>query len=109
MTNLLEIDSDIYNVLVQSFGKEALNKKIDSILLASIENSLEKYTKEILKFEEKYGDSFREFEKMWNKGKIEKKYSYEVESDFVDWEMLEMEKKELLSALYRLKGLKINE
>lgn len=109
MSNLLEVDRDIYNVLVQSFGKETLNKKIDSILLSSIEYSLEKYTKEILKFEEKYGDSFIEFEKMWDEGKIAEKYSYEVESDFVDWEMLEMEKKELLSALYRIKGLKINE
>ena len=109
MPNILEVDSNIYDALVESFGKEALNKKVDYILLSGIESSLEKYTKEILKFEEKYGYSFIEFEKMWDNDKINKKHSYEVESDFIDWEMLEMEKKGLLSTLSRLKGVRINE
>ncbi|MEK6657174.1 MAG: hypothetical protein AABY58_07000 [Nitrospirota bacterium] len=56
--------------------------------------------------EEKYGVSFKEFEKMRDEGKIKDKYSHEIEGDFIDWEMLEMEKRELLSALSKLKGLK---
>lgn len=105
MPNILEIDKDIYNALVESFGEDTLKEKIDDILLSAIESRLDNYNHEILKFEERYGLSFKEFERMWDKDKIENKYSYEVEGDFVDWEMLEMEKKELLSALSRLKGL----
>ncbi len=106
MTNTLEIDRDIYNALIDSFGEKALKEKTDDIFLSAMESMLEKYTREILKFEEKYGVSFREFEKMWDEGGIKNKHSHEIEGDFVDWEMLEMEKKELLSALSRLKGFK---
>lgn len=106
MTHTLEIDRDIYNALIESFGEKALKGKIDIILLSAMESLLEKYSREILKFEEKYGVSFIEFEKMWDKGEIKDRYSYEIEGDFIDWEMLEMEKKELLSALSKLRGSK---
>ncbi|MEW6417774.1 MAG: hypothetical protein AB1480_06600 [Nitrospirota bacterium] len=106
MPNILEIDKDIYNALVESFGEDALKDKIDDILLSAIENRLEQYTREILKFEEKYGVPFTEFEKMWDEGKIKDRQSYEAESNFIDWEMLEMEKRDLLSALSRLKSFK---
>ena len=106
MTNALEIDRDIYNALIESFGEEALKEKTDDIFLSAMENLLEKYSREILKFEEKYGVSFKEFEKMWDEGSIKDKHSHEIEGDFIDWEMLETEKKELLLALSRLKGFK---
>lgn len=106
MTNILEIDRDIYNILIDSFGENTLREKMDDILLSAIENLLEKYTREILEFEERYGVSFEEFEKMWDEGKIDNKHDHEIEGDFIDWEMLEMEKKGLLSALSRLKSLR---
>lgn len=106
MTNTLEIDRDIYNILIESFGENTLREKIDDILLSAMESLLEKYTRKILEFEERYGISFKEFEKMWDEGKIDNKHNHEIEGDFIDWEMLEMEKKELLSALSRLKSFK---
>jgi acetolactate synthase small subunit len=106
MPNTLEISKDLYKALVESFGEETLKEKIDDILLSAIENRLEQYTRQILKLEEKYGVSFKEFEQMWERDKIKNKYSHEVESDFIDWEMLEMEKKDLISALSRLKSFK---
>ncbi|NOX20149.1 MAG: hypothetical protein GXO99_02645 [Nitrospirae bacterium] len=106
MPHVLEIDKDIYTALVESFGEEALKDKIDDILLSALESRLEQYSREILKFEEKYGMSFKEFSEKWDKGEIKDKYSYEVESDFIDWEMLEMEKKDLISVLSRLKGIR---
>jgi hypothetical protein len=39
---------------------------------------------------------------MWDEGKIENQHSYEIESDFMDWEMMVMEKKDLLTALSNL-------
>jgi hypothetical protein len=85
MANVIEIDNELYKALVESFGQEVP------------ETQLEKYTGEILNFEKKYGTSFNEFEKMWDEGRIENKHSYEIEGDFMDWEMMEMEKKDLLT------------
>ncbi len=80
-----------------------MEKKLEELLLETIEILAENYTIQILKFEEKYGISFIEFERLWDSGQIEKKYSYEVESDFIDWEMLEGEKGELLKLIADLK------
>lgn len=102
MTNVIEIDNNLYNTLAESFGQEVLKEKIHTFLISALETQLEKYNRDILRFEKKYGTSFNEFEKMWDDGKIENKHSYEIEGDFMDWEMMEMEKKELLSALSKI-------
>lgn len=106
MPNTLEINSDIYSALVESFGKEALKEKIDDILISAMEGLLEKQTREILKFEEKYGVSFQEFNRMWDKNEVADKHNYKIESDFMDWEMLEMEKKDILLVLSKTKNFK---
>jgi len=103
MSQVIEIDQDIYNTLVNAYGESELKKKLHLIILSGLESLLEKYNRTILEFEEKYGISFNEFENRWNKGDIKNPYSYEIESDFIDWEMLEMEKRDLLKALSRLK------
>lgn len=106
MTTTLEIDQKLYDALVESFGEKALMGKIDDILLSAMENLLEKYTKGILVFEEKYGVPFAEFEKLWDEDRVKDKYGHEVEGDFMDWETLEMEKRDMLSALARLRGVR---
>jgi len=98
ITNVIEIDNNLYKALVESFGQEVIKDKINTFLVSALETQLEKYTDEILEFEKKYGTSFNEFEKMWDEGKIENKHSHEIERDFMDWEMMEMEKKDLLTA-----------
>jgi len=105
MTTTLEIDQKLYDALVESFGEEALKGKIDDILLSAMENLLEKYTKGILALEEKYGVPFAEFERMWDEDRVKDKHSHEIEGDFMDWESLEMEKRDMLSALARLRGV----
>jgi hypothetical protein len=100
-TNVVEIDKTLYKAMLESFGKEILKEKINSFLLSAMEAQLEKYSREILKFEKKYGRTFNEFERMWDEGEIEEKHSNEVEGDFMDWEMMEMEKKEFLTILAR--------
>lgn len=71
-----------------------------------MEAQLKEYNREILKFEKKYGLKFKEFEKMWDEGKIEDKNSNEIEGDFMDWEMMEMEKKEFVTILSRVHHLR---
>jgi hypothetical protein len=105
-SNVVEIDKTLYKALIESFGKEILKDKINSFLLSAMENQLEKFNREILKFEKKYGIGFNEFEGLWDEGKIADKHSYEIEGDFMDWEMMEMEKKELLSVLSRMQNLR---
>lgn len=106
MKNVIEIDNNLYKVLVESFGQDVIKDKINTFLVSALETQLEKYTDEILLFEKKYGTSFIEFEKMWDEGKIENKHSHDIESDFMDWEMMEMEKKDLLAALSKLQDYK---
>ena len=104
MGHTIEVDEKVYNALVSSVGEEHLEKRLEELLVASIESRLEDYTKGILKFEEKYGVSFSEFEKLWDSSALENKHGYEIESDYIDWEMLEMEKKELLTIIAGLKN-----
>ena len=42
---------------------------------------------------------------MRDSGEIANPHSYDIESDFIDWEMLEMEKRDLISALSRIKTI----
>jgi hypothetical protein len=103
MTTQLEIDADVYRALQDSFGEAALKDKLHYLLIAALESKLEKYHQEILRLEAKHGASFREFAEMWENGQIENRHSHEVESDYMDWEMYEAEKKELIVALRRMK------
>lgn len=103
MGHTIEVDDKIYNALISSVGKEHLGERLGELLLASIEGMLEDYTKKILSFEEKYGVAFSTFEGLWDSGAYADKHSYDMESDYVDWEMMEMEKKELLTTLVNLR------
>ena len=51
MANVIEIDKNLYNTLVDSFGQEILKEKINTFLISALENQLEKYSREILTFE----------------------------------------------------------
>ncbi len=50
----------------------------------------------IAHFESKYGMKFEEFKIKWKTGKIKDRYSHEVESDYIEWEALEMEKRKII-------------
>jgi len=104
MTTTIEIDRDLYQALQQTFGTKALQKNFHNLLISAIQSRLEKYNQQILAFEAKYGMNFQEFAKKWQAGEIPNPFGYEVESDYIDWEMLEMEKKDLISALRNLKN-----
>jgi hypothetical protein len=102
----INVDESIYNALLSSVGREGLDSKFEELLLGAIETKLENYTRQILKFEEKHGLSFTAFERLWESEVPEKKYSYDVEFDFIDWEMLEGEKADLLKLIADCKGHK---
>lgn len=68
-------------------------------------NRLKECNNQISLFESKYGISFPQFDKLWEKDEILDKHSHEVEGDYMDWEALEMEKEKLLRALAEIKKL----
>lgn len=103
MTTTLQIDTDVYKALEESFGVSTLHEKLNDILLSAIESKLEKFNREISHLEKKYGSNFGEFAKKWQNNEINAPHSYEVESDYIDWEIYEMEKKDLIAALNRMK------
>ncbi len=106
MGHTIEVDDQIYEALISSVGKEHLEKRLGELLLASIAGMLEDYTRKILSFEEKYGIAFPEFDDLWDRGAYTDKHAYEMESDYIDWEMIEMEKKELLATLVNLRRIR---
>ena len=69
------------------------------IAATGIETKLKKYNQQILAFEAKFGMNFQEFARKWESDEINAPFSHEIESDFIDWEMLEIEKQELLAML----------
>lgn len=95
MTTSINLRPDVYEILRRSYGETMLREKATAILLQGVISTLERYSREILTFEEKYRCGFQEFEQQWDNNAIPDKHGYAVESDFIDWEMLECEKQKL--------------
>lgn len=62
---------------------------------------LQETNKKIATFEGKYNKSFSEFMGEWKRAKERIKFSYEAESDYMDWEVLETYKRDLMTRIYR--------
>ena len=69
----------------------------DSLLL-----QLQEINKKIAVFEGKYNKDFKMFQDYWNNLSDSKKFAYEVESDYLDWEALASYKQELMKIIYSL-------
>ena len=75
---------------MQNFVKDALFLQLQEV------------NKKIVLFEGKYSKQFQDFKRSWRKQRDPKKYSYETESDFFDWEVLEEQKRDIMSVLQSL-------
>lgn len=81
---------------------ETTKEKIEYSIEEVLKHKLHQCNDAILSFEAKYGMPFEEFEAAWERGDITHRHSYEVEADYIDWEALEMEKRNLLKTLARI-------
>ena len=104
MSASLVIDSNVYDALVGSYGRDAVDRKASDLLVSAIQGKIEALARQILVCEEKYGSTFGDFQERWRAGAVPGAHSQEVEADFMDWEMLETEKKALLATLSRIRG-----
>jgi hypothetical protein len=53
----------------------------------------------ISRFESRYGQVFADFESAWDRGKIPDAHGYRTETDFIEWEALELEKEHWLATI----------
>lgn len=65
----------------------------------AVEHRLEKIEGIIEKLEKKYRLTFNQFQKQWLAGKINKKYSHPVETDYWEWEGLTSRYQKLKTSL----------
>jgi len=100
--SIIELPEDVLEILDIVQGR-TYEEKIRILAVEKIQSNLEECNRGILKYESKYGMTFEEFRNLWDKSEIKNKYSIEVETDYIEWEALEMEKKHWLTLLRRLK------
>ena len=86
---------------LQSFSGETVGDKIIYLARETIAAKLKECNERISDYEFRYGMPFKDFNAAWDTDRIPDKHSYQVESDFVEWEALEMEKQYWLSHLSR--------
>lgn len=80
-------------------GEADLDLAMRATLKDALEHRLEEIERKEKEFREKYGMEFEKFEESWEDGKIKDKYSYDVESDYWEWEGLKTRRKKIEEAL----------
>lgn len=85
------------------FEGEKVEDKIGRLVLKNTEYRIRYLNDELAKFESSYGLSFGQFARAWKEGKIAGKHTHKVETDYIEWEALEMEKRECLRTLRKLR------
>ena len=75
---------------------------LEGFLKEAIILQFQETNKKIAVFEAKYNGSFEDFKRKWKKTKNSKKFSYELEGDFFDWEALDQYKRDLLRVIHSL-------
>ncbi|TDA70276.1 MAG: hypothetical protein D9V47_02005 [Clostridia bacterium] len=98
----IALDKRIEEALTLIEGRTPEEKIVFSVIKV-LEHRLEDCHRKLGSYEAKYGMPFRSFIRAWEKGEIPGKHSSEVESDYMDWEAYEMERRNLLRVLRKLR------
>lgn len=84
----MTIAANISKVLLEITGEPRLEMAILELLNDAVEHRIEKIEAEIKRFEEKYHMAFVEFKDRFYSDNIPDSYSYNVETDYLEWEGL---------------------
>ena len=87
----LTLDEQITNKL-SGFTGDRIEDKILYLVREVVMAKLRECNERIANFEFRYGMSFNQFNTTWDQDQIPDKHSYSVETDYIEWEALEMEK-----------------
>ncbi len=80
-----------------------ISEKLRNLVRGDLERRLKNCSERIFEYEKKYGMAFGEFETVWKEGKVADMHSHGVERDYMEWESLEDEHRELLNKLKKMK------
>jgi len=95
----MTVTTNIAKALLDITGEPRTEMAILEILKDSIEHRIEKINGEIKKYEKKYKMSFTKFKEKFEKSEISDAYSYQVETDYLEWEGLVSRYKKYTSIL----------
>ena len=91
--------STLPKVVLKALTELTGEPRVDVALLIALRDAvayrLEQIAEDIREYEQKYGLSFKQFQIRGQKGEIPDQFSYEVESDYMEWEGLMSRKKKL--------------
>ncbi len=99
---ILQIPENLKERLNRAEGTN-LEEKVVGLLMSDLQSRLRACTERLFEFEKKYGLSFPEFKRLWEKGDLPSKHSYEKETDFMEWESLADERDFLLAEIRKLR------
>ena len=76
-----------------------LSGSIEAVTLDAVRLRLRDVAELLSGFEARYGRTFEEFAVDWKAGRIADRFSHRSERDFMEWEALTMERRELLDLI----------
>ena len=94
----LPISNSLKEMLIYVEGK-SIQEKLTRLLMNDLGNRLRTCTERLYEFEKKYQLVFNQFKEAWETDGSPKKYSYEIEKDYMEWESLDDEHDFLLSLM----------
>lgn len=94
----LPIPNSLKEMLIYVEGK-SIQEKFTRLLMSDLENRLRTCMERLYEFEKKYQLVFNQFKEAWETDESPKKYSYEIEKDYMEWESLDDEHDFLLSQM----------
>ena len=96
----LQISESMKEMMSYVEGR-TIQEKLGWLILSHLENRFRSCTERLYEFEKKYRLSFNQFKEHWNSDT--RKYSYEIEKDYMEWESLDDEHDLLLSQMRQVK------
>ncbi len=79
-----------------------LASSIEAVTLDAVRMRLRDVVDQLGVFEARHGRTFEQFAADWNAGRVADRFSHRSERDFMEWEALTMERRELLGLIREL-------
>lgn len=98
----VELSEHTQRVLRRLRPGDGLEDSIAAVTLDALRLRLRQCVDELGSFEARYGRSFEQFDADWTAGRIENAHSHPVERDYMEWEALVAERRELLKLIREL-------
>jgi hypothetical protein len=88
MSETLVLPKETSQALTELTGEPRLDLALTVVIRDYARRKLQELAQQIQQYEIKYGMSFDEYRMQWENQNREQDYSYEAETDFLQWEAL---------------------